>query len=68
MQNSAAREPVTCPICGQPLKRTADRWLSAFECDRCGQFSDFGDALTSAGKGRRAGQMSRPPEPPSSES
>src|SRR5437588_6905466 len=42
--HNARSEPVACPICSRPLRWTPDRWLSAFECDRCGQFSDFGDA------------------------
>lgn len=36
-------ESIPCPICGLPLKRTAERWVAALECDRCGQFSDFRD-------------------------
>jgi hypothetical protein len=36
---------VTCPICRRPLKAGGDQWLSAFECERCGEFSDFGRAF-----------------------
>jgi len=36
---------VTCPICRRPLKASGDQWLSAFECERCGEFSDFGRAF-----------------------
>jgi endogenous inhibitor of DNA gyrase (YacG/DUF329 family) len=36
---------VTCPICRRPLKSGGDEWLSAFECERCGEFSDFGRAF-----------------------
>ncbi len=36
---------VTCPICRRPLKSGGDQWLSAFECERCGEFSDFGRAF-----------------------
>jgi len=35
-------ERVACPICGRQLKWIPDRWLAAFECETCGQFSDFG--------------------------
>jgi hypothetical protein len=38
-------ELVTCPICRRPLKSGGDQWLSAFECERCGEFSDFGRAF-----------------------
>ena len=48
-------EPIPCPICGQPLKWMRDRWLSAFVCERCGEFSDF-DASPSAA-------MRQPPPP-----
>ena len=35
-------EPVDCPICGRPLKLIPDDFLAGFECNDCGQFSDFG--------------------------
>ena len=47
VDRTARPEPVPCPICGRPLKWTANQRLSAFECDRCGQFSDFGGASSS---------------------
>lgn len=34
-------EDLPCPICKRPLKRTADRMMSAFECVQCGPFTDF---------------------------
>jgi hypothetical protein len=52
--NAARLEPVPCPICARPLKSTADRWLPAFECERCGQFSDFGDASLSPAQSRHS--------------
>ena len=64
----AQSEPVACPICGRPLRRTADRWLSVFECDRCGQFSDFGDASLSPAQSRRSSQLHRQSKPIPSES
>jgi hypothetical protein len=58
--------PVLCPICGRPLKATADPWFAALECERCGQFSDFGDASLSAAQSRHSSQFphvrgSKPP-------
>jgi hypothetical protein len=50
--NAARLAPVPCPICGRPLKATADRWFAALECDRCGQFSDFGDGSLSLAQSR----------------
>jgi len=41
---------VLCPICRRPLTWAPDRWLATFECERCGQFSDFGSAAQSARK------------------
>ena len=35
-----------CPICGVALKWIVVRWLASFECDRCGQFPDFGGSLS----------------------
>ena len=56
--NSAARsEPIACPICGRALARTTSGWLAAFECDRCGQFTDFDGALSSTVDGRRSPQV-----------
>ena len=49
----ASSTPVACPICRRSLRWTADRWLAAFDCDRCGQFSDFGGASLSPAQGRR---------------
>lgn len=46
--NAARLETVACPICGRPLKWTPDRWLAAFECERCGEFSDFGGRATAS--------------------
>jgi len=43
-QRAPRSEPIACPICGRPLKWVPDRWLAAFECGHCGQFSDFGGA------------------------
>jgi endogenous inhibitor of DNA gyrase (YacG/DUF329 family) len=53
-------ESVACPICGKPLKSVDDRWLSAFECERCGQFTDFGTMSPSAERRR---QLVRLPDP-----
>ncbi len=36
--------PIVCPYCGGKLNWTPDLWLEAFECRRCGPFSDFGSA------------------------
>ena len=36
-------DSLACPICGRPLRRTSDRGFAVFECDHCGQFSDFGE-------------------------
>ena len=41
---------VLCPICRRPLTWAPDRWLATFECERCGQFSDFASAAQSARK------------------
>jgi endogenous inhibitor of DNA gyrase (YacG/DUF329 family) len=41
---------VLCPICRRPLTWASDRWLATFECDRCGQFSDFASAALSTRK------------------
>ena len=35
-----------CPICALPLKWIVVRWLASFECERCGQFPDFGGGLS----------------------
>lgn len=51
-ETCARSEPVACPICGRPLKWTADQWLAVFECDRCGRFLDFGDASLSPAQSR----------------
>jgi hypothetical protein len=37
----ARPEPLGCPICGRPLKSTANSWLASLACDRCGTFPDF---------------------------
>jgi ribosomal protein L37AE/L43A len=39
----ARSDSLACPICGRPLRRTADHGFAVFECDRCGQFSAFGE-------------------------
>ncbi len=39
----ARSDSLACPICGRPLRRTADRGFAVFECAHCGQFSDFGE-------------------------
>jgi hypothetical protein len=52
-------EPIACPICAQPLKRTTDL---AFDCDRCGQFSNFGDRPLLSAQERQAAQAPRPSE------
>jgi hypothetical protein len=41
-------EPLACPICQRPLRRTADRMLSALECEQCGPFTDFNRASARA--------------------
>ena len=40
-EHQKTQEQLPCPICQRPLKRTADRLLSALECERCGPFTDF---------------------------
>ena len=57
--DTARLVPVPCPICGRPLKPTAERWFAALECDRCGQFSDFGDASLSVAQSRHSSQLPR---------
>jgi hypothetical protein len=39
-----------CPYCNRPLRWIAMRWLArgVFECDRCGEFSDFRRPLSAA--------------------
>jgi len=61
-------EPVACPICGRPLKWVADRWLAAFECEQCGQFTDFGGASLPSEERHRSPQLSLPYEPAPTES
>jgi hypothetical protein len=59
-QDAIARpDPIACPICGQVLKRTTAHWLAAFDCDRCGQFSDFGDASLSPAGSRHTPRLQR---------
>jgi|RhiMetdeSRZDD1v2_1073273.scaffolds.fasta_scaffold293763_7 endogenous inhibitor of DNA gyrase (YacG/DUF329 family) len=43
-----------CPICRRPLRWAPDRWMATFECDRCGQFSDFASAALSSRKAAAA--------------
>jgi endogenous inhibitor of DNA gyrase (YacG/DUF329 family) len=50
---------IPCPICGRPLRWTGARWLASFECDRCGQFSDFGDASRSPAQSRHSSRFPR---------
>jgi hypothetical protein len=38
---SDSPEPIACPICHRPLRRTSGHLLSALECEQCGPFSDF---------------------------
>lgn len=38
-------DTVLCPICRRPLRQAPDRWLETFECNRCGEFSDFSSAM-----------------------
>jgi endogenous inhibitor of DNA gyrase (YacG/DUF329 family) len=59
---------VACPICGRPIKWMPDRWLAAFECQRCGQFADFAGALLSSEQRHRLPQLSPPYEPAQTES
>jgi N-acetylglutamate synthase-like GNAT family acetyltransferase len=47
-----------CPYCGTCLNRDAASWLVAFECSRCGRFSDFGSAYVSQ-KAKSAGSTRR---------
>jgi hypothetical protein len=63
-ENAPPSEPIACPICGRPLKWTADRWLAAFECDYCGQFSDFGGTSLPSEQRHRSPQLSLPYEAP----
>jgi hypothetical protein len=58
-------EPVLCPICGRPLKWMPHRWLSAFVCERCGEFSDF-EGGSPSGTVRHAAPLD--PEPGSTPS
>jgi hypothetical protein len=39
--DSKPSEPLACPICQRPLRRTGDRLFSALECEQCGPFTDF---------------------------
>ncbi len=60
MSPSAPRsEPIACPICGRPMKWTPDQLLAAFECEHCGQFSDFGGAALPSEQ-RHHSQLSLP--------
>lgn len=55
LDRDARSEPVPCPICGDPLRWTAAPRLDAFECDRCGHFSDFGGVSPSPPSDRPPG-------------
>jgi len=55
-------ELVACPICRRTLKWTADRWLDAFECEQCGQFTDFGGSALPSEQRHRSPQLSLPYE------
>jgi hypothetical protein len=65
MHRIARSEIIACPICGRPLKWRADRWLAAFDCARCGEFSDFGSASAMDAECRFP-RLNRPaaPKPP----
>ena len=41
------RTTTLCPYCARPLRWIAMRWLArgVFECERCGEFPDFGHSL-----------------------
>jgi endogenous inhibitor of DNA gyrase (YacG/DUF329 family) len=67
-QRAPRSEPVACPICGRPLKWVPDRWLAAFECEHCGQFSDFGGAALPSEERHRWQQLSLPYESARAES
>jgi ribosomal protein L37AE/L43A len=57
----AQPESLACPICDRALtRRIANGWLAIFECDRCGEFSDFGDGSPSPAQNRRGLQLHRP--------
>jgi len=58
---------LTCPICARPLKKTSVHSLTAFECDSCGQFSDFSDRPRASSEERHIRQMAHPPDDPPSE-
>jgi len=59
---SPSPEPLACPICRRPLRRTSKRLLSALECDQCGPFSDFTDISP---HGRTPGSGHGPDDPES---
>jgi tRNA(Ile2) C34 agmatinyltransferase TiaS len=59
-------ESVACPICGRPLKSMGAHWLSAFECEKCGQFTDF-SAPSSPAQRRHPVRLPEPPVPDSRE-
>jgi len=71
--STARSEPVDCPICGRPLKWRADRWLAAFECEQCGEFSDFGGSVLPSQERHHsptaplAGEPASEPSPPTSD-
>lgn len=61
-ESAPPSKPVACPICGRRLKWTPDRWLAAFECERCGGFSDFGGTAPPSDRRPPSPQLSLPYE------
>jgi hypothetical protein len=62
-QGSAPRsDAIACPICGRLLKWMPDRWLSEFECEECGPFSDFAGAALVSERRHRSPPVSLPHE------
>jgi hypothetical protein len=59
---SSRAETLACPICRGPLKRTAKSMLGAFECEQCGQFTEF-KGVASAPPGRGPGSETSGSDP-----
>ncbi len=56
----ARPDPLACPICARLLRRAADRGFAVFECDHCGQFSDFGEPSWSPAPRRTRSSFAAP--------
>ena len=56
----ARSDSLACPICARVLRRAADRGFAVFECDHCGQFSDFGETSWSPAPRRMLSSLAAP--------